>query len=293
MDDRINGLLKGAIDLHCHSGPSVMPRCLNHVEAIKQGEEAGLRAILFKDHYYSVTPIAALLDEIMPGSVKLFTGVPSADGDRTRFALRDLLEPAMRTETLLVWVTAFAYAIVGYFLMSWKPTILANAGLSPSMAAASVTIGSAFGIAGHLSMGLFARRTGEGRLTAVYFLLATISLFAFGTAPGNPIALILLAGVTNFFVVGAYTGLFLVAVEMYPPERQNTGLGFIVGFVRVGAAVGPILGGFLLSAGLSRMDTYFVFTAIAAVPAVTMYLAARLTARRRISSSAGALSEAF
>ncbi len=76
MEERISALLRGAIDLHCHSGPSVMPRGLNHVEAIRQGEEAGLRAILFKDHYYSVTPIAALLEEIMPGSVKLFTGVP-------------------------------------------------------------------------------------------------------------------------------------------------------------------------------------------------------------------------
>jgi len=65
MSDRIGDLLKGAIDLHCHSGPSVMPRSLNHVEAIKEGEAAGLRAILFKDHYYSVTPVAALLDEII------------------------------------------------------------------------------------------------------------------------------------------------------------------------------------------------------------------------------------
>lgn len=217
--------------------------------------------------------------------VSALPGASGAAGERPRFALRDLLEPAMRTETLLVWVTAFTYAIVGYFLMSWKPTILANAGLTPSLAAASVTIGSAFSAAGHLIMGVLARRFGEGRLTAVFFLLAAVSLFAFGTVPADAFTLILVAGITNFFVVGAYTGLFLIAVEMYPPERQNTGLGFIVGFVRVGAAVGPILGGFLLSAGLGRMDTYFVFTAIAAVPAITMYLAARLTARRLAHSA--------
>lgn len=63
MQDRITQLLKGAIDLHCHSGPSVMPRCLNRVDAIREGEAAGLRAILFKDHYYSVTTVAALLDD--------------------------------------------------------------------------------------------------------------------------------------------------------------------------------------------------------------------------------------
>ncbi|WP_199902671.1 DUF6282 family protein [Azospirillum sp. B4] len=64
-DRRIDDLLVGAVDLHCHSGPSVMPRRLNHVEAIKDAEAAGLRAILFKDHYYSVTPVAELLKETM------------------------------------------------------------------------------------------------------------------------------------------------------------------------------------------------------------------------------------
>src|SRR3546814_6594523 len=57
----IERLLKGAIDLHCHSGPSVMPRDLYHIEAIKEASDAGLRAILFKDHFYSADPIAELL----------------------------------------------------------------------------------------------------------------------------------------------------------------------------------------------------------------------------------------
>ncbi len=62
-DAEIDAILRGAIDLHCHSGPSVMPRRLDHIEAIKEASEAGLRAILFKDHYYSVTPITELLSK--------------------------------------------------------------------------------------------------------------------------------------------------------------------------------------------------------------------------------------
>ncbi|MBT2187315.1 MFS transporter [Sphingobium nicotianae] len=213
-----------------------------------------------------------------------------------RPGFRSMLEPAMRSETLLAWTTALTYSIVGYFLMSWKPTILHNAGLSPKLAAASVMISSAFGIAGHLGMGLFAKRFGERRLTALFFLLAAVCLIIFGIQPPDPVPLLLMAGLTNFFVVGAYTGLFLVAVVMYPPASANTGLGFIVGFVRVGAAVGPMLGGFLLSAGFGRMDTYVVFSAIAIVPALTMFLAARLAARRRPDASstatAGLASEA-
>jgi hypothetical protein len=57
----IDAILRGAIDLHCHSGPSVMPRRLDHIEAVKEAAEAGIKAILFKDHYYSVTPVTELL----------------------------------------------------------------------------------------------------------------------------------------------------------------------------------------------------------------------------------------
>jgi len=108
MSDRITQLLKGAIDLHCHSGPSVMPRCLNHVEAIEQGEAAGLRAILFKDHYYSVTPVVALLEEVRPSPVQLFTGVPlnNTVGGLNPYAV----EHGFKLGARLVWMPTFSAA---------------------------------------------------------------------------------------------------------------------------------------------------------------------------------------
>lgn len=108
MNERIENLLVGAIDLHCHSGPSVMLRRLNHVEAIREGEAAGLRAILFKDHYYSVTPVAALLDEIMPGKVRLLTGVPlnNTVGGLNPYAV----EHGFKLGARLVWMPTFSAA---------------------------------------------------------------------------------------------------------------------------------------------------------------------------------------
>ncbi|MFD2499765.1 hypothetical protein ACFSTI_14215 [Rhizorhabdus histidinilytica] len=153
-------------------------------------------------------------------------------------------------------------------------------------------ITGACGALGHLTMGLLAKPVGEGRLTAIYFALAAVSLIIFGIQPPDPVPLLAMAGVTTLFVVGAYTGLFLVAVKMYPADVQNTGVGFVVGFGRVGAIIGPMIGGFLLGAGLDRMDTYFVFSAIAIVPAVTMHLANRLAARRPQSGDHHAASPA-
>jgi len=45
-------LLKGSIDLHFHSGPSVFPRIFDHAGAAKEASEKELKAVVLKDHYY-------------------------------------------------------------------------------------------------------------------------------------------------------------------------------------------------------------------------------------------------
>ena len=46
----IEKLLVGAVDLHCHSGPSVMPRSIDHIEVAKEASAVGMKAVLYKDH---------------------------------------------------------------------------------------------------------------------------------------------------------------------------------------------------------------------------------------------------
>ncbi len=49
--DKIDALLKGAIDLHVHSGPGLIPRSLDHAQAAREAQAAGLRAIVVKDQH--------------------------------------------------------------------------------------------------------------------------------------------------------------------------------------------------------------------------------------------------
>ena len=48
----LDRILEGAIDMHCHSGPSPFPRRVDHVEAARQAEAAGMRAIVVKSHHH-------------------------------------------------------------------------------------------------------------------------------------------------------------------------------------------------------------------------------------------------
>ncbi len=77
LQGRVDALMKGAIDLHIHSGPSVMARKLDHIEAVKQASEAGMSAILIKDHYYSGAPIVNLMKpHYEQYGVEVYSGVP-------------------------------------------------------------------------------------------------------------------------------------------------------------------------------------------------------------------------
>ena len=58
-------LLKGAIDLHVHSGPSTMPRQLDHMQAAEEAIAAGMRGVLFKDHHYSSAPFIPLMERLI------------------------------------------------------------------------------------------------------------------------------------------------------------------------------------------------------------------------------------
>lgn len=103
----IDELLRGAVDLHCHSGPSVMDRRIDHLEVLREAAAAGMRALLIKDHYYSAAPITALLNKHFGDlGVELLSGVPlnNAIGGLNRYAV----DHGLRLGARLVWMPTFS-----------------------------------------------------------------------------------------------------------------------------------------------------------------------------------------
>lgn len=56
----LENLLVGAIDMHQHLGPSVIPRLLDAIDGAKEAEAAGMKAIVVKDHQFPSMATAAL-----------------------------------------------------------------------------------------------------------------------------------------------------------------------------------------------------------------------------------------
>lgn len=73
----VDRLLHGVVDLHCHSGPSVMRRYFDHLEAMREASKAGIRALLCKDHCYPTTPATEILNKHFGDlGVTMLSGVP-------------------------------------------------------------------------------------------------------------------------------------------------------------------------------------------------------------------------
>src|SRR5579885_3836273 len=73
---RIDNLLRGAIDPHVHSGPSIAPRALDQLELLQQASAAGFAAVVTKDHDYSGVMTAALIQRHYPDlKTKLFSSI--------------------------------------------------------------------------------------------------------------------------------------------------------------------------------------------------------------------------
>jgi hypothetical protein len=73
---RIDKLLQGAIDPHVHSGPSIAPRALDHLELLQQASAAGFAAVVTKDHDYSGVMTAALIKRHYPDlKTKIYSSI--------------------------------------------------------------------------------------------------------------------------------------------------------------------------------------------------------------------------
>jgi hypothetical protein len=60
-------LLVGAVDTHVHSAPDLVPRKLDDVEVARQARDAGMAAVVLKNHFLATALRASLVESLVPG----------------------------------------------------------------------------------------------------------------------------------------------------------------------------------------------------------------------------------
>ena len=73
---RVDEILVGAVDPHVHSGPSIAPRAVDHLELARQLSGAGFRAAVTKDHDYSGVMTAEMVRKHHPElTTTIYSGI--------------------------------------------------------------------------------------------------------------------------------------------------------------------------------------------------------------------------
>ena len=103
----IDQLLRGSIDLHIHPGPDVISRRLDAMEAAQQARQAGMRAIVIKNHFYPTAPLAKLVRQLVPG-IEVFGSLclDHEVGGLSPAALKNSAELGAK----IVWMPTFSAA---------------------------------------------------------------------------------------------------------------------------------------------------------------------------------------
>lgn len=183
-----------------------------------------------------------------------------------------ILSPQMIRTTLLLWLASFTRFFISAFLTGWKPQVLVMAGFTDRAAIAVGIATSSAASVGVLCMGLFAAKVGAARATGIMLAGCAAALMGFGVTQ-SPLPLILLAVACMFTIEAAFTGILITSTRFYSVENRSTGVGFTVGIGRIGAIIGPYVGGALIGMGLDRSAYFPVYASAAVIGAIAIVAA--------------------
>ena len=161
--------------------------------------------------------------------------------------------------TAWLWTSFFMSFLSLYFLLSWVPKLVVNAGLgldNAIYAGALFNLGAFFGI---VLLGHYSNRFGLRRLIVVFFLTTVLLMLLFGWVEVTVPVMLMETLMLGFFMQGGFVGLYAVAAQIYPMELRTTGVGWAIGAGRTGAIIGPYLGGLTIAMGWSITANFTLF----------------------------------
>jgi AAHS family 4-hydroxybenzoate transporter-like MFS transporter len=188
-------------------------------------------------------------------------------------SVKHLFGGGLARNTLLLWLAFFINLLALYFLMSWLPSILVDAGFLISKAINVSVLFSLGGAVGALLLAHLMSRYGSRQMLTWFFsiaaLLCAVVVRLGGSSPSFLMLIIFLSG---FLTISAQIGMNAMAAGIYPTGIRATGVGWALGIGRVGAITGPVIGGVLASLRLDIQGYFLIFGLVLLIAAIAVAL---------------------
>ena len=176
-----------------------------------------------------------------------------------------------RANTLYLWTCYFLLMFSFYFVVSWTPKLLVDAGLTTGQGISAGVYLQAGGLVGAISLGLLGYKFKVPILTSLFFCCGVAAMLFYGLVELSLVSLMLVAAIMGFFLIGAMIGLYTIAPSVYPANVRVSGVGLAIGIGRLGAIVAPLAGGIILNSGYSTDEIFVIFSIPLTLAALAVY----------------------
>ncbi|MGQ7906779.1 MFS transporter [Burkholderia sp. BC1] len=188
-----------------------------------------------------------------------------------RATIGRLFGPSSIRATLLFWVAFFMGLLLIYGLNTWLPQMMRGAGYPLASSLALLLALNLSAAVGSLVAGAAADRWGSRCVIVISYLIAAFSIALLSTRPGTLLTygLVGVAGIGSIsttLVLNAYVS------KYFPVDVRATALGLALGFGRLGAIAGPLLGGILVSSQVSLASCFHIFAVAGLLAALAVFL---------------------
>ena len=176
--------------------------------------------------------------------------------------------------TLAFWVSFFCCLLMTYALSTWLPKFMEQAGYELKAGLSFLFAMNIGAMIGAIGGGWLADKFNIKAVLVAFLLLGSAAFVCLGYKAPVPVlyVLVTIAGATT---IGTQIVLYSYVAIFYPLKIRSTGIGWASGVGRIGAIVGPILGGWLVAMQLPHSTNFMVF----AIPAVIATVAVLFIAK--------------
>lgn len=174
--------------------------------------------------------------------------------------------------TTALWISFLCSVGVLYLLLNWLPLLLVGKGFSKDEASTVQLMFNVGGSTGALLLGWLISRVNQRLVFASVCLAIAGALLALAALEHNMTGAMIAGLVVGIFANGLVFLLYGQAGSYYPTAIRGTGVGWSVALGRLGAIIGPLLVGLLLSSENSASEVLMSILPIILVATITIQL---------------------
>jgi AAHS family 4-hydroxybenzoate transporter-like MFS transporter len=225
---------------------------------------------------------ARILSKVVPSlSLDLTSSYVLDISSKTSGAISGLFREQRFKGTFAIWLAFFNNLMVNYFIQSWLPTILIDIGASQHTALLMNAVAMSASLLAAITTGPLMDRFGIYRVVCIMFLGGATFVALAGVSVSIGVAVVVCATfVAFYFNTAAQKGTGAICAFFYPPELRGTGYGWGSGIGRIGAAIGPVVIGQLMSLHWSAQMLFYVASIPMLIGSVAILILQRHVARK-------------